>query len=180
MLMLAKNKLPLTGNHIATLLLKASVLALGGLVLNMASGGIACSKWGTATIMICMMVGKGLHRKQKWASRVALLWQPSTQLCKKDVKIINASEAGKQHINLHFTNFSKKNLLPRFSAENWDCNFLTNLQSIYTTHTSLTTTAIWIKSPKIKRKGRPLVCKDITHLLSGPDWWITNKNECEI
>ena len=103
----AKNKLPLTGNHIASLLLKASVLALRAQALNTV-GNRVCSERGQPLFMICMMVGKGLHRKQKWASRVALLWQPSTQLCKKDVKIINASEAGKQHINLHFTNFSKK------------------------------------------------------------------------
>jgi len=92
----AKNKLPLTGNHIASLLLKASVLALRAQALNTV-GNRVCSERGTAII-------HDLHD----ASRVALLWQPSTQLCKKDVKIINASEAGKQHINLHFTNFSKK------------------------------------------------------------------------
>jgi len=49
MLMPAKNKLPLTGNHIASLLLKASVQALRAQALNTV-GNRVCSERGTAII----------------------------------------------------------------------------------------------------------------------------------
>lgn len=103
-LMPAKSKLPLQLEAVLQVCFsKHSLLALDAQPSRHRSMKLYALNKGQSLFMICMMVAKGLHRMPKWSGTVALLWQPSTQLCKKRFKTINVWSRQTYILNLQLT-----------------------------------------------------------------------------